>query len=66
MGPIDSASLLVALVLCFIKAIVLFMVVSFPAYHLDCRRTDPAEDHRPAHLLGIAADGDHELGKPGP
>ncbi|KGB02877.1 MULTISPECIES: YggT family protein [Leclercia] len=29
MGPIDSASLLVALVLCFIKAIVLFMVVSF-------------------------------------
>jgi len=29
MGPIDSASLLVALVLCFIKDIVLFMVVSF-------------------------------------
>jgi len=29
MGPLDSASLLVAFVLCFIKAIVLYMVVSF-------------------------------------
>jgi YggT family protein len=29
MGPIDSASLLVAFILCVIKAIVLFMVVTF-------------------------------------
>ncbi|MBN0559741.1 YggT family protein, partial [Pseudomonas aeruginosa] len=29
MGPIDSASLLVAFILCVIKAIVLFMVITF-------------------------------------
>lgn len=29
MGPIDSASLLVALILCVVKAIVLFMVITF-------------------------------------
>jgi len=29
MGPIDSASLLIALILCVVKAIVLFMVITF-------------------------------------
>ena len=60
MGPIDSASLLVAYILSFIKAIVLF-----PANHLDCRFTDSAENHRLADFLGPAGDGDYELGKPG-
>ncbi len=64
MGPIDSASLLVAYILSFIKAIVLFKVVTFPANHLDCRFTDSAENHRPADFLGPAGDGDYELGKP--
>ena len=43
MGPIDSASLLVAYILSFIKAIVLFKSGDLPANHLDCRFIDSAE-----------------------
>jgi YggT family protein len=65
MGPIDSASLLVAFILCVVKAIVLFMVVTFqPIIWISALLIliKPSA----ADLLGAAADGDHELGKPGP
>lgn len=64
MGPIDSASLLVAYILSFIKAIVLFKVVTFlPIIWIAGLLS--AENHRPADFLGPAGDGDYELGKPG-
>ncbi|KDF13318.1 hypothetical protein AF42_03419 [Citrobacter freundii MGH 56] len=66
MGPIDSASALVALVLSFIKAIVLFKVVTFqPIIWIAAVLTCP-EDYRAADFLGTAGDGDYELGQPGP
>ena len=66
MGPIDSASLLVAFILCVIKAIVLFMVITFQPIIWICRSAYSAENHRLVDLLGTAVDGDHELGQPGP
>ncbi len=66
MGPIDSASLLVAFILCVIKAIVLFMVITFQPIISDLRSAYSAENHRLVDLLGTAIDGDHELGQPGP
>ena len=65
MGPIDSASLLVAYILSFIKAIVLFKVVTFMPIIWIAGFADSAENHRPADFLGPAGDGDYELGKPG-
>lgn len=65
MGPIDSASLLVAFILCVIKAIVLFMVITFQPIIWISRSAYSAENHRLVDLLGTAVDGDHELGQRG-
>ncbi len=66
MGPIDSASLLVAFILCVIKAIDAVYGDHLPADHLDLRSAYSAENHQLVDLLGTAIDGDHELGQPGP
>ncbi len=65
MGPIDSASLLVAYILSFIKAIVLFKVVTFLPIIWIAGLLILLKTHRLADFLGPAGDGDYELGKPG-
>ncbi|VDR24707.1 Uncharacterised protein [Raoultella terrigena] len=58
--------MLLAFILCVIKAIVLFMVVTFQPIIWISALLILIKTIGPADFLGAAADGDYELGKPGP